>query len=145
MLFTGHKDQSLDAKDRVVIPANYRAVIEAEHGSCVYVVPDETASFLEAYPQRVFEAMAADLVPNRFERGGERDDKRVFFLSAERLELRGPGRITLPKKFASFFPDGVVRVAGMNTYLELWDPARWEVMRESAVAGSGGGDAGSEG
>ena len=62
MLFTGHKDQSLDAKDRVVIPANYRAVIEAEHGSCVYVVPDETASFLEAYPQRVFEAMAADLL-----------------------------------------------------------------------------------
>lgn len=137
MLFTGHKDQSLDAKDRVVIPANYRAVVEAEHQGCLYVVPDETESFLEAYPQRIFEAMASQLVPNRFERGGERDDKRVFFQSAERLELKGPGRITLPKKFATYFPDGVVRVAGMNTYLELWDPARWEAMRASAVARTG--------
>ncbi len=144
MLFTGHKDQSLDAKDRVVIPANYRAVIEAEHAGCVYVVPDETETFLEAYPQKVFEGMAASLVPNRFERGGERDDKRVFFQSAERLELRGPGRITLPKKFAEYFPDGVVRVAGMNTYLELWDPQRWEAMRQQAVAGTNGSDAGDE-
>ena len=140
LLFTGHKDQSLDGKDRVVIPAQFRAVIEAQHDGCVYVVPDETATFLEAYPQKVFESMAQTLVPNRFERGGQRDDKRVFFQSAERLELKGPGRITLPKKFAAFFPDGVVRVAGMNTYLELWDPARWEAMRQQAVARTAGSD-----
>ncbi|MDF1699961.1 MAG: cell division/cell wall cluster transcriptional repressor MraZ [Planctomycetota bacterium] len=145
LLFTGHKDQNLDAKDRVVIPANFRAVIEAQHEGCVYVVPDETATFLEAYPQKVFEAMAATLVPNRFERGGQRDDKRVFFQSAERLELKGPGRITLPKKFAAYFPSGVVRVAGMNTYLELWDPSRWEAMRLQAVVDPVGGDAGTEG
>ncbi len=144
LLFTGHKDQSLDPKDRVVIPANFRAVIEAQHDGCVYVVPDETESFLEAYPQKVFEQMASSLVPNRFERGGERDDKRVFFQSAERLELRGPGRITLPKKFAEYFPAGVVRVAGMNTYLELWDPERWEAMRQQAVARTGDGDSASE-
>ena len=104
----------------------------------------QTATFLEAYPQKVFESMAANLVPNRFERGGERDDKRVFFQSAERLELKGPGRITLPKKFAAFFPEGVVRVAGMNTYLELWDPSRWEAMREGAVARLAGDGSGAE-
>ncbi|MDA1195067.1 MAG: hypothetical protein O2894_07765 [Planctomycetota bacterium] len=141
LLFTGHKDHRLDTKDRVVIPAHFASVIQAEHGGCIYVVPDETETFLEAYPQRVFESMASTLVPNRFERGGERGDKRVFFQSAERMELKGPGRITLPKKFAAYFPDGVVRVAGMNTYLELWSPERWEAMRARVVSSGPGSGA----
>jgi division/cell wall cluster transcriptional repressor MraZ len=141
-LFTGHKDHRLDPKDRVVIPASFAAVIQTQHEGCVYVVPDESETFLEAYPLKIFERMAADLIPNRFERGGERDDKRVFFQSAERLELKGPGRITLPTKFAAYFPSGVVRVAGMNTYLELWDPTSWEAMRQGAATRQA--DAGTE-
>lgn len=134
LLFTGHKDHRLDPKDRVVIPASFAAVIQTQHDGCVYVVPDRTETFLEAYPQEVFETMAAGVVPNRFE--GSVDDKRFFFQSAERLELKGPGRITLPKKFVAYFPDGVVRVAGMNTYLELWDPDRWEEKRLQALSSS---------
>lgn len=144
LLFTGHKDHRLDPKDRVVIPASFAAVIQTQHEGCVYVVPDETETFLEAYPLKIFEHMAAELIPNRFERGGERDDKRVFFQSAERLELKGPGRITLPTKFASYFPSGVVRVAGMNTYLELWDPPTWEAMRENTATRQQAADAAPE-
>jgi DNA-binding transcriptional regulator/RsmH inhibitor MraZ len=140
LLFTGHKDHRLDPKDRVVIPASFAAVIQTQHDGCVYVVPDRTETFLEAYPQKVFETMAAGVVPNRFQGGV--DDKRFFFQSAERLELKGPGRITLPKKFVAYFPEGVVRVAGMNTYLELWDPDRWEAKRLAALAESTGGGAG---
>jgi division/cell wall cluster transcriptional repressor MraZ len=132
LLFTGHKDHRLDNKDRVVIPASFAAVIQTQHDGCVFVVPDETESFLEAYPQKVFEALAAGVVPNRFEGGVA--EKRFFFEEAERLELKGPGRITLPKKFVTYFPHEVVRVAGLNTYLELWDPERWEATRRKAVA-----------
>jgi DNA-binding transcriptional regulator/RsmH inhibitor MraZ len=142
LLFTGHKDHRLDPKDRVVIPSSFAAVIEAESQGCLFLVPSSEFPCLEAYPSRVFEEMAAGQTPNRFE--GAQQDRRLFFQSAERVELKGPGRITLPKKFLEYFPDGLVRIAGMNTYLELWHPAWWDQMVGAAIQppplpGSGAG------
>jgi DNA-binding transcriptional regulator/RsmH inhibitor MraZ len=131
LLFTGHRDHRLDPKDRVVIPSAFAAVIQAESEGCLYLVPSGELPCLEAYPATVFQQMAQGQVPNRFE-GGQQAN-RLFFQSAERLELKGPGRITLPKKFLKYFPDGDVRVAGMNTYLELWHPAWWDEMVGKAI------------
>lgn len=131
LLFTGHKDHRLDPKDRVVIPSSFAAVIQAESQGCLFLVPSSEFPCLEAYPSRVFEEMAAGQTPNRFE--GAQQDRRLFFQSAERVELKGPGRITLPKKFLEYFPDGLVRIAGMNTYLELWHPAWWDQMVGAAI------------
>ncbi len=131
LLFTGHKDHRLDPKDRVVIPSAFAAVIQAESQGCLFLVPSSEFPCLEAYPSSVFEEMAAGQTPNRFE--GAQQDRRLFFQSAERTELKGPGRITLPKKFLEYFPEGVVRIAGMNTYLELWHPAWWDQMVGAAI------------
>ena len=79
---------------------------------------------MEAYPAREYERKAAEHVPDRF--AGDQTQSRLFFHLAARVELKGPGRITLPKRFLAYFPGGTVRVAGMNTYLELWDPKAWE-------------------
>jgi len=130
-LFTGHKDHRIDPKDRVVIPSSFAAEIEAESKGCLFLVPSNEFPCLEAYPATVFQDMAAGQTPNRFE--GTQQSRRLFFQSAERVELKGPGRITLPKKFLEYFPEGVVRVAGMNTYLELWHPAWWDQMVGTAI------------
>ena len=129
---TGHRDHRLDGKDRVVIPAAFAHRIQAESEGRLYLVPSTDAPCLEAYPARVYEAMAQNQVPNRFE--GSQDLRRLFFQNAEEVELKGPGRITLPKRFLSYFPDGVVRIAGMNTYLELWSPDAWEERMAAAFA-----------
>ncbi len=131
LLFTGHKDHRLDPKDRVVIPAAFAAVIQAESAGCLFLVPSSEFPCLEAYPSSVFEGLAADQTPNRFE--GDQQARRLFFQSAERVELKGPGRITLPKRFLDYFPEGNVRIAGMNTYLELWHPAWWDQMVGAAI------------
>lgn len=123
--FTGHRDHRLDGKDRVVIPAAFAEAILKHSEGRLYLVPTEDKLCIEAYPASVYAEMAREQVPNRFE--GDPTRKRRFFERAEEVELKGPGRITLPKRFiATFFPTRVVRVAGLNTYLELWDPERWE-------------------
>ena len=116
-----------------MIPSAFAAVIQAESQGCLFVVPGSELPCLEAYPATVFEEMAKGQVPNRFEGSGSQQDRRLFFQSAERLELKGPGRITLPKKFLEYFPDRVVRIAGMNTYLELWHPKWWDEKVGNAI------------
>jgi len=129
---TGYRDHRIDGKDRVVIPASFAHRIQAESDGRLYLVPGTDAPCIEAYPARVYESMAASQIPNRFE--GRQDLRRLFFQNAEEVELKGPGRITLPKRFLDRFRDRIVRVAGMNTYLELWDPKAWEERMATAFS-----------
>jgi DNA-binding transcriptional regulator/RsmH inhibitor MraZ len=139
-LFTGYRDHRLDGKDRIVVPSAYASAIGTQGEGALYVVPSADGKFLEAYPADVYRAMAAAQVPNRFQ--ADQGRQRAFFHTAERLELNGPGRITLPEKFLGYFPKRVVRVCGMNTYLELWDPELWgESVGDDGAGSSGGGGA----
>lgn len=123
-LFTGHRDHKIDGKDRIVVPAGYASAIASQGGGVLFLVPGADGPYLEAYPGDVFAHMANGLVPNRFD--GDLPRKRAFFQTAERAELNGPGRIAIPKRFMDLFPHRDVRVCGMNTYLELWDPRSWD-------------------
>ncbi len=124
-LFTGIRDRKIDNKDRIVIPAPIAAVIHAESGGRLYLVPSGEMKCLEAYPAQKFERMAVEHAPDRFK--GRQQSRRQFFQTAEEVEIKGPGRISIPKRWIEkYFPGGHVRVAGMADYLELWDPKEWE-------------------
>jgi len=138
-LFTGQHDHKIDPKDRVVIPAAYAAAVTAQGKGIVYVTPGADGPYLEAYPADVFETMAEGQKPNRFD--GDLARKRRFFGNAEPCELNGPGRITIPQRFRTLFPKGEVRVVGMNTYLELWDPGLWDEQNGTGIQGFAGGEA----
>jgi MraZ protein len=129
--FTGIRDHRIDGKDRVVIPANQAEAIRTSSNGRLFLVPSADSPCLEAYPASVYESRAARQDPDRFE--GNQQARRLFFHAAEEVELKGPGRITLPKRFAHLFPKGLVRVCGMNSYLELWDPETWEAEVGSAL------------
>lgn len=122
--FTGIRDHRIDGKDRLVIPSAHAQAVQATSGGRMYLVPSPHRPMVEAYPAQKFEAMAAQQVPSRFE--GDQAERRLFFQTAAEVELKGPGRITLPQRLLPYFPAGVVRIAGMNDYLELWDPDTWE-------------------
>ena len=122
--FTGIRDHRIDGKDRVVIPSATAQAIQAGSGGRLYLVPSPEHPMVEAYPAARFEAMAAEQVPSRCE--GDQSARRLIFQTAEEVELKGPGRITLPGRLLPYFPQGEVRIAGMNDYLELWDPATWD-------------------
>ena len=131
--FTGIRDHRIDGKDRLVIPAVHAQAIQAGSGGRLYLVPSPRDPMVEAYPAAKFEAMAAQQVPSRFE--GDQSERRLFFQTAAEVELKGPGRITLPQRLLPYFPTGEVRIAGMNDYLELWDPATWDRHVAQATGG----------
>lgn len=122
--FSGNRVHKLDDKGRVVIPTRYVDAIRQHGRGTLYIVPSQEGSFLEAYPADVWDGMADEQMPSRFKTG--QGGKRSFFHLTEEAEITGPGRVTLPEKFLRYFPTGEVRICGMNTYLELWDPALWE-------------------
>lgn len=130
--FTGHRDHKIDPKDRVVIPASFADAIRTASEGRLYLVPHATDPCLEAYPAAIYDRVSDAHEPDRF--GGDGLAHRLFFQLAEEVELKGPGRITIPKRFLALFPKGVVRVCGMKSYLELWDPSAWEERVGSRLA-----------
>ena len=122
--FAGFRDHRIDNKDRVVIPAPIAEAIRSESQGRLYLVPHAKDPCVEAYPASVWERVSEAHAPDRFQ--GDGLQHRLFFHLAEEAELKGPGRITIPQRFLRLFPKGVVRVCGMNSYLELWDPETWE-------------------
>jgi MraZ protein len=122
--FAGFKDHRIDNKDRVVVPAAVADAIRTGSEGRMWLVPHATDPCLEAYPASIYDRVSAAHAPDRFQ--GDGLQHRLFFHFAEEVELKGPGRISLPKRFLHLFPKGVVRVCGMKDYLELWDPDTWE-------------------
>jgi|SRR5947207_6681115 len=136
-LFSGRRDHKIDGKDRVVIPSGYAAEIVAHGQATLYLTPGERGPYLEAYPGDVFQAKAHKDEPDRFDPDLER--KREFVGNAEPCEVNGPGRITIPERFRALFPNGEVRVVGMVSYLELWDPRLWDEKYGDGIRGLPGG------
>jgi DNA-binding transcriptional regulator/RsmH inhibitor MraZ len=133
-LFTGWKDHKIDGKDRIVVPQAHVAELEAHGQNTLVLIPAVDQPFVEAYPADVFAEMSETQVPNRFE--GDQNLRRAFFHAVEKVVLKGPGRITLPKRFLAYFPKGQVRVCGTKKYLELWDPELWERVVGSRLGGT---------
>ncbi|MHC5011954.1 MAG: division/cell wall cluster transcriptional repressor MraZ [Planctomycetota bacterium] len=121
---TGYRDHRIDPKDRVVIPARFADRIRAKSQGRLFLVPSLHTPCLQAHPADFFFSLAKDEVPDPI--AVDEPQRRNFFQRAEEVELKGPGRITLPKRFLPYFPVRVVRVAGFNRYLELWDPDTWD-------------------
>jgi DNA-binding transcriptional regulator/RsmH inhibitor MraZ len=124
---TGYRDHRIDTKGRVVVPLAYANKIRGESAGRLYLVPSTSAPCLQAHPATFFERMAETQVPDPILGDPvEQGRQRHFFQNAEPVELKGPGRITLPERFLAYFPGEHVRIAGFNTYLELWDPDTWD-------------------
>jgi DNA-binding transcriptional regulator/RsmH inhibitor MraZ len=136
-LFSGRRDHKIDGKDRVVIPSGYAAEVVAHGHSTLVLTPGEKGPFIEAYPGDVWHDKVMAHTPDRFDADLER--KRQFVGNAEACEVNGPGRITIPERFRALFPHGEVRVVGMVTYLELWDPALWDAKYGTGIQGLPGG------
>jgi MraZ protein len=121
-VLVGEYELTLDAKNRVAVPARLRGqfaegiFLTKEPEPCVGGwSPDEFADRLEE------DTAATD--PGSHAR---RDVKRRLAANAVYLELDAQGRVTLPAKHLSYA--GVTRdltVIGAQDHLEIWDRARW--------------------
>lgn len=144
MAFRGTFDYSLDAKNRLTVPAKFRstladgAVLAKNVQGCIEIwTPD-------AYDARLATAMAG-LNPLSEEATVLRE---YYNGNAHDVELDSAGRVMIPSfllRHAGLDKEVVVRGAG--TCLEIWDRATWTPHDEALdqrvaaiIASLGGGD-----
>ena len=122
MAFRGHFEHSLDAKNRLSIPAKFRAafasgvVLAKDPETCVAVwTPDTHAAILER--------ALGGLNPM----GSEyRKLSRFYQGNSFEVDLDSSGRVTLPPPLMSHAQIGKEAVVvGMGDHLEVWSREHW--------------------
>jgi MraZ protein len=131
MAFRGQHEHSIDAKDRITVPAAYRTaladgvVVMEGVEKCVEVWPESAAQTMESQWINPLSPMGAD---------GRRIRRRVFGTS-EHVELDSAGRVRLPKhliRHASL--EGPSLVVGVGDHLEIWNSEAWGAESEEFEA-----------
>ena len=145
MAFRGQYEHSLDAKDRITIPARFRAAF-AEGVVLAQGLEPCVEVFSETAYGDVEQRFLADLNP--FDREGRRTQRR-FHARSEDEKLDSAGRVRLPKRLIEHAGlEGTCVIAGVMNRLEIWNPERWaaendeidadEERRANGAAGEGG-------
>jgi len=132
MHFTGYSEHTIDAKQRLAIPAKYRAQWdEKRDGTAWYGVP-WPGGLLRLYTETMFDALAEQmgsrsLAPSRDEASL---DAGIFGF-AERLEMDKQGRVALPRHHLELTGlAGDVAVIGAGNRLEVYDRAAYQAARQ---------------
>jgi len=125
-MFLGEFTHIIDDKGRLTIPAKFRAglavglVVTRGIDPCLAIYPLEE---WERLAQRVSELPMTDRRARAF--------RRLVFANASDAVPDKQGRILIPprlREYAKF--DEEVIIAGLNTYIELWNPDSWTKERE---------------
>jgi MraZ protein len=132
--FRGTFDHTLDAKNRLTVPARYRATL-AE--GVVMAMPVDLEPCVgvwrpEEY-ERYTERALAELPPLSSRLA---ELERFFYGSSQDVELDAAGRIMLPSfllEHAALSKEVVV--VGAGDRLELWDRDRWNEHRPTLLGG----------
>ena len=135
-LLIGRYDYSLDPKNRLAVPPNYRETLAQEKGRSFYLTSGMDGCLYLFLPSQWEKMLADDLkmfsLPDKEQ---ERAYKRKFFSEALEVEPDAQGRILVPqylKEHAGLRFDVLVQGAGSRA--EIWDTKRWAAYDKSTVA-----------
>jgi MraZ protein len=135
VLFTGEYEHTLDAKQRIAVPAEIRARLDPEiHGAGFYLVPGPNGA-LWLWPERRFEEMAGALEQSLLPAEDIMEFEELLFSQAARLELDKAGRVRLPERLLTQAGLSThITIIGVRDHLELRDPQEWAATREQKLA-----------
>lgn len=126
MLFTGHYEHAIDAKQRLAIPAEIRAQWRNEVDGAAWYAAPWVGKVIRLFTESSFRRHAAD-----YQRGLTPDQDEaelittLFGLSA-RLETDAAGRIRLPEDMLKLADLGTeVVLVGAGEWLEIRDREEW--------------------
>jgi len=126
MLLTGTFSRSIDQKQRVAIPKRLRDALGSPQGGDLYVAPGTDGS-LAIYTEESFGQLADRLTGASPTQREVREFTRLFYGSAQRVELDRQGRIRIPAELAERAAlEGEVVLVGVRDHLELWAVDRWK-------------------
>jgi MraZ protein len=125
-MFFGQVARTLDAKGRLIIPAQYRD----ELGSGAYITRGFDRN-LSIMPKVYFEEVYRKVNAKSITDPAARQLKRFLFANADYVEPDKMGRIRIP----AFLREAIqlqdeVTVTGVGDFLELWVPDVWQAYLE---------------
>lgn len=127
MIFTGFAELTFDGKQRLAVPAKFRALLDpAKDGNALYCVPWKDGGLM-LFPESTFAAFASRAEGTLTPGDEEQEFETTFFGLTERLEIDAAGRVSIPKLHLDLtkLPSEVVMV-GARTRLEVLDRAAWK-------------------
>jgi MraZ protein len=131
MAFRGQQEHSLDSKDRITIPARFRAaladgvVLSAGLDPCVDVYPLAGFAALE-------ENYLSELSPMTRR---SRMLRRRFYSGSEEAELDSAGRLRLARSLIEHATlAGGCTIVGAGDHLEIWSEDAWGSERDEFEA-----------
>lgn len=122
MALTGTYLRTLDEKKRVAVPKRLRDDFGESELNSLMIAPG-TSKSLVVYSLQGFEAFAAKLTAG----GSHQNYLRLFYSTAERVDLDGQARMRIPDRLADYA--GLKREAyllGVQDHAELWDKDAWD-------------------
>lgn len=115
MMFQGNADYTLDAKNRLFIPAKIRETIGESF--ILFFPPREKCLYI--YSEARWEEVARDVLSKN-----DRNYERLIFGNAIAVEADKQGRITIRADFCKKIGlKKSVTIAGTGERLEIWDTA----------------------
>ncbi len=121
-MFLGRFSHNLDAKGRLAIPAKFRGALADG-----LVVTRGIDRCLSVYPLAAWQTLAERVSALSISDPDARQFRRIVFAEAADEALDSQGRIVVGaelRRYAALDREAVV--VGMNTYIEIWNPERWE-------------------
>ena len=122
MAFHGQHEHSLDSKDRLTIPARFRAALADG-----VILVKGLDPCVEVYPLHEFARFEEREVSgfSTFSRDQRRMRRRIYAHSVDE-KLDSAGRIRLPRHLIDHAAlGGPCMVVGVGNYLEIWSPSEW--------------------
>lgn len=117
--FVGTHIHKVDAKGRVSLPSDFRAVLQAAEYEGTYLYMPEKKPYIIGYSQKKVDALIEEITNNP-----NKDKKKLYaFSKFINLKWDTEGRIILPQPLrekASITKD--VTFLGMGEYFEIWEP-----------------------
>ena len=121
MTFHGQFDHTLDAKNRLNVPARFRVAFAGG-----VVLSRGIEPCVEVWQPEGFEAFTASVLGDLNPISSERRKLTRYVGRAFDTELDSAGRITIPQKLLEHGGIGrEVVVIGALNHLEIWDRERW--------------------
>jgi MraZ protein len=130
----GRVSAKIDDKGRLKVPSAYRAFIEAEWGTGLYLTSlSSSGDCVRVYPMKVWEGIEASLR----EQPSLSPSRKAFEMTTsywgQAAELDSQGRVVLPpqlREAAGASAD--VEVLGLQNCLEIWNSERLRLKVESS-------------
>lgn len=121
-MFFGRYEHSLDSKGRLTLPSEYAGdlaagvVLTRGMENCVYL-----------FPKAEFERISGRLSTLSMTDSRVRKLKRWLFSNAQMTEPDRQRRVIVPPRLRDIAKiSDKVLIAGMDSYIELWQPEAWD-------------------